>query len=763
MPQLEITLQGHLLVAGGRAADLGVDLATARRYDGRRWIPYLPATALRGAVRMQLEALLRGTAAAAMPPYPVERDPGPVDPVARLFGYSGPLRERSGSREGALRFADALPVDRDRALAALGVRPGLEIEDGLATAAQAKLYFREVAEVAAEPLVFRAPLGVQGAEDEDLALLRAAVETTEAIGAGKSKGGGAVSIRWIEEDESAVATVTGEPRSAGRAHLVVTLLEPAHFGDGGPHGNHHATRKHIPGATVRGAVAWALLRSGRLAATSAEFRALFLDERSSLSFGDALLAPDGGGEPEVEPATGRLRRGPGKLRDDILVRELARERVNRVLVDRGLYLRADDGDERFDPVGARPELGLVHRTRTRVSIDRSTGASAEGRLFSIEQLEPWLVPAKDGEGRETPRPARLVSLVEGPSASSLGHLALLSGLPVLIGAGRNHGLGQAQIEVRLEPEPQLPRAERVLALGEEVERLAASLARRAGVPGPGDGLGRDLLPLALVALSEYVPSRPEVRHPLAEPALAAAAVGGPARQFLHPGASGGYDQTPGHAPLKDSRPPWARAASSSTQSPRAVCARSSPPSSRRSAGASGGAPRAAAAGSTLQRSQGGNAMNGDLAPSTKSWLVEEAEQILDRVQHEQGFGSNTAQLRNLVQITQTESEIPVLRNFIRYQVGRKTTRKFCGSAARRRAAGARGDRHEVSRGPAKKSAIQSFFGYLVRHYVYLNELQQDHGGPRPGRRAPQGQGPRQPHGPAPQGPRAARPGRPGRS
>jgi hypothetical protein len=45
-------------------------------------------------------------------------------------------------------------------------------------------------------------------------------------------------------------------------------------------------------------------------------------------------------------------------------------------------------------------------------------------------------------------------------------------------------------------------------------------------------------------------------HPLAEPALGAADLAGaaPARQFLNPGASGGYDQIPGHAPLKDLLP-----------------------------------------------------------------------------------------------------------------------------------------------------------------------------------------------------------------
>ncbi|HEX9669792.1 MAG TPA: hypothetical protein VGC93_09945, partial [Thermoanaerobaculia bacterium] len=87
MPRLEIQLNGHLLVAGAHPSGLETDLATARRYDGKGWIPYIPATALRGAVRIQLEALLRGASQVGTGPYPAEDGAGPGnDIVARLFG-----------------------------------------------------------------------------------------------------------------------------------------------------------------------------------------------------------------------------------------------------------------------------------------------------------------------------------------------------------------------------------------------------------------------------------------------------------------------------------------------------------------------------------------------------------------------------------------------------------------------------------------------------------------------------------------------------
>jgi CRISPR-associated Csx10 family RAMP protein len=546
MPTLEIHLQGPLLVAGDASA-LGADLATARRFDGQRFVPYIPATALRGAVRLQLEGLLRGDGQAAVGPYPLDSGADAKDlddPVARLFGYSGPKDERVGSLEGKLRFGDALPLDPERAADAIRVRPGLEIDDQTSSAADRKLFFREVADIGSD-LVFRAPLDLRDVSADDQRRLRAAVETTDALGAGKAKGGGAIEIRWIEEEMEAGAVVEGEP--GNRARLIITLREPAHFGDGGPLGNHHATRTYIPGATIRGAIAWALLNHRQTTAEEAAFRTLFLEPRAA-RFGDALPveAPDGG--PEILAATRREERGTHAV-DDILVRELSRERIGRLLVSQGspLVLRGDDGDSRFDPVPeARAARGLVRTTRTRVSIDRQTGASADGKLFTIEQIEPV---AADGQ------PARFVSWIEGIPEVGAALLAKLQGLPVGLGAGRNHGLGQAFLELRFEKqEPGDDAVEQMQALSDAIDRETRSLASRVGMKFS------DLPPktsyLALVAQSDYVPTTATVRHPLAEldpgePLRKSQ----PVRCFLRPGAAGGFDERPDRSgPLKDLLP-----------------------------------------------------------------------------------------------------------------------------------------------------------------------------------------------------------------
>ncbi|MFY9823113.1 MAG: RAMP superfamily CRISPR-associated protein [Thermoanaerobaculia bacterium] len=551
MPTLEIRLTGPLLVAGDASA-LGADLATARRFDGKRFVPYIPATALRGAVRLQLEALLRGAGEPAVGPYPLDTEGSVVDSkntVARLFGYSGPKDERTGALEGQLRFGDAMPRDPAKAAAAIRVRPGLEIDDLTSTAADRKLFFREVAELGTD-LLFHAPLALRNVCPEDERLLRAAIETTDALGAGKAKGGGALEIRWLDEGDPEEAGVemtfvTGE--RADRARLVITLREPAHFGDGGPLGNHQATRTYIPGATVRGALAWALLNHEKTTGESPDFQALFLGSGAA-SFGDALPVDSPSEEPLVLAATRREERGTHAT-DDVLVRELGRERIARLLTesDSPLVLRADDGDRRFDPVPeARPARGLVRTTRTRVSIDRQTGAAADGRLFTIEQIEPLTTAGQ---------PVRFVSWIENIPEAGRPLLRKLEGLSVALGAGRNHGLGQASAELRFEtPESDEPAGVSVRALSEAVDQEARSLALRAKLDL--SALPAGTLYLALVAQSDYVPASDGAHHPLAERVFGERFGSiSLVRCFLSAGAAGGFDERPNRlGPLKDLLP-----------------------------------------------------------------------------------------------------------------------------------------------------------------------------------------------------------------
>lgn len=537
--EITIDLHGPLLVAGGPGGGLGADLATARRWAGgeRRAVPYIPATALRGAIRLQLEALLAGTHLTPTGPYALENNGADAsqltDSVAALFGCSGPAELRSGSKEGKVRLSDAWPIDEVAAAAALRVRANVAIDPVLASAADQKLFFRELVETGERPLQFRAELEVHGATAEELRHLEAALGSTEAVGAGKAVGGGAISIRFERGQSAAGATVEGDPASAGSARLAFELLEPAHFGDGGPRGNHQGTRSYIPGATVRGALAWALLRSGRVSPSDAPFRELFLGE---VSFGDALPGA-AGANPRVRPLTLAERRSDVPSLCDKLPLHLARGRINRELEGTGLAFREDDGSQRFDPVEARSAEGLLRHTRTRVSIDRETGAAAAQRLFSIEQIEPFLAAGSPAANATT-----FVATIEGlsPSSAAASLLAELRGLPVFVGAGRNHGLGRVSLGVAFEGGEQDVAAAvaQVERLSSAVERLARDLRRRGGLPPAQEPAPADAMLLALVAQSDYLPEVASA-DPFAELGIGKARL---LRRFLQEGSSGGYDE-----------------------------------------------------------------------------------------------------------------------------------------------------------------------------------------------------------------------------
>lgn len=551
MARLIITLHGHLIVGGGEYS-AGVDAATIRRFEGGHGVPYIPATAIRGAIRIQLESLLTGLKGSAVGPYPLEGQqedkPKPKDdPVSLLFGYSGRAGERSNSKHGHLRFSDALPIDPAAARGALAIRAGVQIDDDTGAAEDKKLFFREVVELSPNPLKFECRLDTGNATADDLQRLREAVATTFSLGGNQSSGGGEIEIEWIDADPRQTTETVGEISTATRARLTMTLLEPAHFGDGGPIGNHHGTRSYIPGSTVRGAVAWALLRNKACKGDDPAFQSTFVGP-TPVSFGDGLPVAAGNSEPSVRPATLRKPRVPSNSGIDVLKRELIRQRLNERLLERGLYLRTDWNNIRPDPEPARVTERVLRRTRTRVSIDRELGTAADGKLFSIEQIEPFQTP--DPATGNMPR-TTFVSRIENLSAEAAQLLAKLEGIPLLVGAGRNHGLGLVEAKLEFEPEPPLGApVKRIEELGEAIDRELETLADQLGLDS-ADLVWSDEVPMVLMSASDFLPAA-DFEHPLAE---FEAVCGKPFWKVLTSGAVGGYDQQAelegARSPLKD--------------------------------------------------------------------------------------------------------------------------------------------------------------------------------------------------------------------
>lgn len=113
-------------------------------------------------------------------------------------------------------------------------------------------------------------------------------------------------------------------------------------------------------------------------------------------------------------------------------------------------------------------------------------------------------------------------------------------------------------------------------------------------------------------------------------------------------------------------------------------------------------------------------MSVELSPELKNALVNKAETIAGLAASQK---DQAAQLRNLLQIAQRESEVAVLQNFVRYQRGRRATRDFWTPIEE--PVNAYLKEIETKWAPddpeLRKAAIIHFFGYMVRQYVYLTQ------------------------------------------
>ncbi len=276
MRSFELTVRfpgGGPLIGGAASTPHGFHASHAQLPDGK---PYIPATALRGALRESFEALLRGTGEhracaggdGVDPEHPDPDDGAEADAdrtcslggdgtpclACRLFGARRP---RIGDAERAfsgLVLGDALPVGEPR----WTVRPSVALARARRSAADMHLVLQRIPEAVGDaPLEFTARGRVN---DAALApYLDAAARSTPHLGAGRSRGLARVEIEIAWADDVPPAPEAALPPGTGEdLRLRVTLTSPALVGASVVDANHRETRQEIPGATLRGAIGFAL-------------------------------------------------------------------------------------------------------------------------------------------------------------------------------------------------------------------------------------------------------------------------------------------------------------------------------------------------------------------------------------------------------------------------------------------------------------------------------------------------------------------------
>ncbi|HEY8378339.1 MAG TPA: RAMP superfamily CRISPR-associated protein [Nannocystis sp.] len=486
---LNIRVHSSFAIGGVARVDRTHHGASARGHDGR---PYIPATALRGALRSTLEALVRGAAEASCSDPESASEPPYGDACAGGTGLPADAPEearpipctrgKGGQRCLACRLFggqhERLPLDSpffsalvlgDAALASDATwttRPTVGIQRSTRAANDRTLAMHEVPAPARE-LVFTARGRLL--DPDLLPIFENVVRATTHLGAGRSRGLGRVELD-LRLDAPEPARAVDIPGDAVR--LRVELLTPALFGVPIADDNLRDTRHEIPGSALRGAIGFALAEAlrGRHSPDQPDLAFEQLVAEDGARFG--FLYPVDPDHPTDDatplPATALACKFEGAKHSlvdgllDAIVADLADDLATAERVaqsSRSARCRHPGCDAPLRSF-RRPRAHLSPlptRTVTRLAMDRRLGSAKNQMLFTQVLLEPGTV--FEGSIHHIPDAAR-------------ERLALALQQPLSLGRGRASGWGKVHVTVL--PPPQLaPLHERAAAFHHALaERLA---------------------------------------------------------------------------------------------------------------------------------------------------------------------------------------------------------------------------------------------------------------------------------------------------
>jgi CRISPR-associated Csx10 family RAMP protein len=259
----------HSLLIGGQTSAMLADIATAREPGGA---PIIPASAVKGALRIEFERLLAGLGE------PVCHPSNPELACLRnnlclscqLFGSPG--------REGILRFHDAKlqgtarslftkreAADKPEMPAGFGyaLRPGVAINRRRRVAEEDLLFTAQVVapmprDETIAPLTFAADVDLLETLPDwprTLSLLQAAAKSLTALGADKSRGLGHLEAMLEEIPQTEPSSIASTVPSAVDVQVTLIADEYIRISDVKATNNFLEALEFVPGGTVRGALA----------------------------------------------------------------------------------------------------------------------------------------------------------------------------------------------------------------------------------------------------------------------------------------------------------------------------------------------------------------------------------------------------------------------------------------------------------------------------------------------------------------------------
>ncbi len=530
MHRFQLTLQfpaGGVLIGGYSAGSGDSHAIHAQDKNG---VPIIPATAIRGALRETLEALLRGAGEEACSggnglrpkqvapsPVPCILDHGNRCNACQLFGTQRAAIESKDRAFSELILGEARPVPGSQVQWSL--RPGVCISRQNRSAEDKLLFVQKVVAGGGTEFVAEGHLLTDQLKNR----LDAAVKSTTHIGAGRSRGLARVVMKldWVE---ASAAELPAWPQS-GDVRIRVTLTAQASIGVPVVEGNHRETRHEFPGAALRGAIGFAL--AGSLPDPSDEsFQSLVAENGAQFGFlypasSDPNVAS--GPLPLTAAACKYYKEQHGII--DTLLDRLAiahiQEPAQAERVKKSRLQNCTCNGPLHSLGGARGGAErLETRTVTRVAIDRTHASARDQSLFSLTMIEPGVV--FEGTIRNIPELGRK-RLKEALS------------LPLFLGRGRSAGYGRVRIEV-MEPSP----IESIEVRGQKFDQALRQRLLQDQLPVHHIG---HLVPITLLSplLTDQGPEKDDGANTLVQ-ALQATSCYLRARRFSR---EGGWDQRAG--------------------------------------------------------------------------------------------------------------------------------------------------------------------------------------------------------------------------
>ena len=459
--QITATIDTALCIGDSGASETGADKSTVKTSDGKL---YIPASTLKGIWRHACEAIARShphfvcnsPRAENMCPRPKEElkkentEAMQNDHciICQIFG--------SPSSESRIFISD-LKLDNDLGTETTAIRSGVTINRNRRVAEDQRLYFTETSRPNAG-FEFSGNVTIgKDITDKQIGLLSAGLNYIHAIGSGKTRGLGWLSIGYKETTSATqeVQSIEGDSESYTELSIKVTLESPILTGGRKPSGQAVEAVNYIRGGLIRGAIAKALLTDLENNEPDDDFRQLFLNDEAGI-FRNCTPGS------KVLPATAASCKdfsGFHKADDkekhgifDTLLERIVSEKADwmyqpncpkcngRVEAQGGFYTKSES-------IFTKKELNT--RLLTRVAINRQRKVAEDELLYHLTAIDPIIVKKKKETSQDEVKSEKVILHGSARIPSSLVNKVdrTLQQKVKRLGGGSSRGLGKVCIDV----------------------------------------------------------------------------------------------------------------------------------------------------------------------------------------------------------------------------------------------------------------------------------------------------------------------------